>query len=138
MTFKILDHPGDVKFRTNGETLEGAFTEVVSAVSELVGGPPESNETVTKAIKFDARTLEALLFDFLNQLILFQDIENVVVIRADELVIESSQHGYHLSATFYGNRIPSDEALFDLKAPTYSQMLIDDNDGWTIEAVIDV
>lgn len=139
MTYEILDHPADVKFRTYGATLEEAFSEVVTAVSDLVGGVTDSNhQTTTRETNLEARNLEALLFDFLNQIILFQDLEDAVVTRASNLDIEETDNGYQLSAVLQASRIPPDQALLDLKAPTYSQMMVRGNGEWTIEAVIDV
>ncbi|MFC5277173.1 archease [Halorubrum rubrum] len=139
MTYEILDHPADVKFRTYGATLEEAFSEVVTAVSDLVGGVTDSHhQTTTRETDLEARNLEALLFDFLNQIILFQDLEDAVVTRASNLDIEETDTGYRLSAVLQASRIPPDQALLDLKAPTYSQMMVIGNGEWTIEAVIDV
>ncbi|MGB9950889.1 archease (plasmid) [Haloarcula marismortui] len=139
MTYEILDHPADVKFRTHGATVEEAFSEVVTTVSDLVGGVTNSHhQTTTRQIDLEARNLEALLFDFLNQIILFQDLEDAVVTQAPNLDIEETDNGYRLSAVLQANRIPPDQALLDLKAPTYSQMMVSGNGEWTIEAVIDV
>ena len=139
MTYEILDHPADVKFRTHGATLEDAFSEVISAVAALVGGAvaPDS-ETMTRETDLEARTLEALLFDFLNQLILFQDLEDAVVTDATDLEIDETAEGYRLSAVIHAVSIPADQPLLDLKAPTYSEMEVEGNGGWTIEAVLDV
>lgn len=139
MTYEILDHPADVKFRTHGETLEDAFSEVVPAVSALVDGANESSRrTVTREAELEARNLEALLFDFLNQLILFQDLEDAVVTQATDLRIEETGSGYSLSSIIHAIPIASDQPRLDIKAPTYSQMRVEQNDGWTIEAVLDV
>lgn len=139
MSYEIIDHPADVKFRTTGETLEAAFAAVVEAVSALVGGENESaSPSVAREIEVEARDREALLFDFLNQLILFQDLEDVVAVRTDSIEIEVTGDGYRLSARVHAVPIPSDRPLLDIKAPTYSQMKIDSNGGWTIEAVLDV
>lgn len=139
MPYEILDHPADVMFRTNGETLEEAFLEVVTAVSDLVGGTTDSHQrTVTREIELEARNLEALLFDFLNQLILFQDLEDVVTTHAADLKIDEIDTGYRLSGVIHAMPIPSDQPLLDIKAPTYSQMMITQNGDWTIEAVLDV
>lgn len=139
MTYEILNHPADIKFRTNGETLEEAFSEVVKAMSELVGGAPENQQPkVTDETKIEATNLEALLFDFLNQLILFQDLEDVIVVQAENLQIDETESGYRLSGGIHAVPILSDQPLLDIKGPTYSQMMINQNGGWTIEAVLDV
>ncbi|QLG61135.1 archease [Halorarum salinum] len=143
MSYELMEHPADVGFRTTGGTLDEAFAEVVRAVSDLVGANPTGRPSVAREVDLEARNREALLFDFLDRLILFQDVEDVAVTHADPLVIEESGSGYRLSATVHATPIPSEEPLLDLKAPTYSGMRIErDDDGrggdWTIEAVLDV
>ena len=139
MAYEILDHPADVMFRANGETLEEAFVEVVSAVSELVGVEDGTGDhAVTWRTELETRNLEALLFDFLDQLILSQDLEDAVVTGAGDLEIDETGDGYRLSAVIHATPIPSDQPLLDIKAPTYSQMVIEPNEGWTIQAVLDV
>lgn len=139
MSYEILEHPADVKFRIHGETLEDAFGAVVTAVSELVGGPMEpAQRTVTREIDLEARNLEALLFDFLTQLILFQDLEDAVVTHAADLEIIETDNGYRLSTVIHAVPIPSEQPLLDIKAPTYSQMRVEQNGDWTIVAVLDV
>lgn len=94
MTHEILDHPADVKFRVTAPTLEAAFAEVVAATSDLVGGVNDTqSSTVTREVDLEARTLEALLFDFLDKLILLQDLEDAVVTHADALDIDETESG---------------------------------------------
>ena len=139
MTYELLDHPADVKIRTQGATLEDAFAEVVAAVAAVVGEVgSETREAVPLAVDLRAPSAEPLLFDFLNELILFQDLEDVVVTRADGLSIERDAEGYRLTASIRARPIPPDRPRLDLKAPTYSEMRIEQGDGWTIEAVLDV
>jgi SHS2 domain-containing protein len=123
MTHEILDHPADVRFRANGATFEAVFSEVIEVVSELVGGEHETRPpTVTRELDLEARNLEALLFEFLNQLILLQDIEDAVVTHAERLEVEETADGYRLSGTVHAAPIPSESPLFEIKAPTDSQM----------------
>ena len=139
MTYELLDHPADVKFRTRGETIEAAFAAVVPALAALVdGGSERDRGTVTRETTVEGRNLEALLFDFLDQLILFQDLDDAVVTAATGVEIDETEGGYRLSAVIHARPIPADEALLDVKAPTYSEMRVEESDGWTIEAVLDV
>ncbi|GAB7095350.1 hypothetical protein JCM30237_25030 [Halolamina litorea] len=138
MSFELLEHPGDAKLRARGETLEDAFSGVVDAVSALVGGTGIDGPETTREVELAARNPEALLFDFLDRLILFQDLEDVVVTRATALAIEETDDGVRLSATLHGVAIPPDRTLLDVKAPTYSEMRIEENAEWVIEAVLDL
>jgi SHS2 domain-containing protein len=139
MPFELLAHPADVKLRSRGRTIEDAFTGVVDAVAELVGGVDGgAGEPIRREIELEARSHEALLFDFLDRLILLQDIDDAVVTRASSVAIEETDAGYRLSAVVQAVLIPAAQPLLDLKAPTYSEMRVEGNGEWTIEAVIDV
>ena len=139
MTFELLANPADVKLRTHGATLEEAFAGVVTALSALVGGTAAPTESATAhELDLAARDVEGLLFDFLDELILLQDVEDAVVTRAESVEIEETADGYRLTAVVRVAPISADSPLLDVKAPTYSEMLIEGNGEWTIEAVLDV
>lgn len=137
MTVELLEHPADVKLRTHGATLEEAFAGVAIALSTLVGGST-ATATSTHELEIEARDVEALLFDFLDELILLQDLEDVVVTKAASVAVEETAEGYRLSTVLHTAPIPADSPLLDVKAPTYSEMRIEGNGRWTIEAVLDV
>jgi Archease protein family (DUF101/UPF0211). len=44
MSYEILSHSADEKFRATGESLEEAFSEAVKAFGEIVGSDPEAGE----------------------------------------------------------------------------------------------
>lgn len=147
MSYEVLPHPADVRFRATGSSLADAFAEVVRAfaeISESRGGERECHE-VTVA----SEDREALLFDFLAQLILLQEVEGCAVTRAEDVTVEATDDGgFRLAATVVGG--PIEEALFDIKSPTYNEMRVaradDVGDGsrertdgeWVLEATLDV
>lgn len=136
MSYEILGHSADEKFRAEGQDLEEAFSEAVKAFSDIVGG--EEGEKETYEIKLEAGNLEALLFDFLARMIFLQDTEEVTVARSKELSIEDSDNIYRLEAVLEASRIQDGTGL-DIKAPTYNEMKIREEEGnWVIEAVLDV
>jgi SHS2 domain-containing protein len=142
MSYTILHHPADVKFKTTGSTLEEAFAEVVRAIGNIVlsEGRTEIPDKVSvqQTIQIEAESLEALLFDFLGQLILLQDLEDSVVSHTDDLSIIETENTYTVSATIVARPIPPGKAFLDVKAPTYSEMRIESNEEWVIEAVLDI
>ncbi|MFC6976771.1 archease [Halomicroarcula sp. GCM10025709] len=141
MPYELLSHPADVKLRARGESLDAAFRAALDAVSAIVtdGDPVPAGERRTRQVAIEARTAEALLFDLLDRVILFQDVENAVVTGITGLSIHRSDDGFELSGTLVGAAIDPDERAMDLKAPTYSEMrVVEDDDGWVLEAVLDV
>lgn len=136
MSYEILEHPADEKFRTEGETIEEAFSEVVKAFSEIVGG---EGGMYHHEIKVESEGYEALLFDFLDELIFLQDTEGVVVSYAEDLDIEDTEKGKRLTAKILVDDISDTMSPMDVKAPTYSEMKVDHKDGkWVLQAVLDI
>ncbi|MFB6175167.1 MAG: archease [Candidatus Nanohalobium sp.] len=136
MPYKILEHPADEKFRAEGETVEEAFSEAVKAFSEIVGG---DEGMYHHKVSVESKGYEALLFDFLDELIFLQDTEGVVVSHAEDLEIEDTGKGHRLTAKILVDDISDKMALLDIKAPTYSEMKVDHEDGkWILEAVLDI
>ena len=136
MSYEILEHTADEKFRATGETLQKAFSESVKAFSKITKG----NKGKTKhSIKIESENTEALLFDFLDKLIFLQDTEGVAVGHAENLEIEEKEKSYKLTADIMTDPITSGMTLTDIKAPTYNEMKVDYQDGkWILEAVLDI
>lgn len=141
MSYEILNHTADAKFRATGDSLEEAFSESVKAFGKIVGTSPKAGNTRHR-IKVTSENYEALLFDFLDELIFLQDSENIAVCHADDLEIEEKGRGeeYSLEATIWTNVITNSMNLLDIKAPTYNEMTVDyqEGEGWVIEAVLDI
>jgi SHS2 domain-containing protein len=133
MTYEILEHTADVGFRATGETLAEAFESATRAFAEIVSyeDPPEADDGIR--IKVEAEDLEALLFDYLDRLIYTQDVEGVVVVDADA---EATNDPPRVEATLYV--APTRRGFMDIKAPTYSDMRAEKEDGWVLEAVLDI
>lgn len=137
MSYEILDHTADAKFRAEGETLEEAFEEVVNAFAEIVGN---SGGEYHHEVEVEAENLEALLFDFLDRLIFLQDSDEVVVANAEKLTIKEKESSYSLKASIAVDTIEPGMSLVDVKGPTYSEMKVDyeEGAGWVAQAVLDI
>jgi SHS2 domain-containing protein len=138
MSHESLPHPSDAKFRATGDTLADAFAAAVEAVGDLAGAAG-TGEPVRKDVSLHARTRESLLFDLLDQVVLFQDVAGAVVDGVTDLSVDRRDDGVSLTGTLHGHRIADDEARLDVKAPTYSEMRVDEtDDGCIVEAVLDL
>ncbi|MFB6213055.1 MAG: archease [Candidatus Nanohaloarchaea archaeon] len=137
MGYEILEHTADAKFRATGETLEEAFSETVMGFAEIVGDGERGQ--VRHEIEVESENLEALLFDFMDRLILLQDTEGVTVREAENLEIEEKKHGYALTADIMTDKLDPGGSYLDVKGPTYNEMKVEQGDGeWVIEAVLDI
>jgi len=135
--YEILEHSADEKFHAEAPTKKEAFKEAVKAFAEIVGGDTEG--MYTHSIKVESENLEALLYDFLDELIFLQDSEGVVISHAKSLDFEELENGFRIKADILVDVITADMSLLDIKAPTYNEMRIDYRDEkWVLEAVLDV
>ena len=137
MSYEILEHTADEKFRATGKDLDEAFSEAVNAFSEIVGG---GGGEYHHKVEIESENLEALLFDFMDELIFLQDSEGVLVSHSKDLTVEETEDGHRLTATILVDPITSDTRGLDIKGPTYSEMKVDyeKGEGWVIETVLDV
>jgi SHS2 domain-containing protein len=137
MSYEILGHSADEKFRAQGDTLDEAFKEAVKAFSEIVDG---GGGMYTHTIEVESENLEALLFDFMDRLINLQDIEDVVISHAKNLEYEELDDGHRIEADIMVDTIDLEDQPLDIKAPTYNEMKVDyiKGEGWTLETVLDI
>ncbi|WP_276301799.1 archease [Halorussus lipolyticus] len=137
MSYELRDHTADVAVEVTGPTLESVFA---GAGDGLAGAMcDEIPESVGDRFDFEVRAeaREALLFDYLDQLIYERDVrsvlpvDNEVEIREEggEWVLEASARGVPLA----------DVSAREIKAVTYSEMALEETDsGWRAYVVFDV
>lgn len=138
MSYEILEHTADEKFRATGKSLEEAFNEAVNAFAEIVADGESGSSTYR--IEVESESLESLLFDFLDRLIVLQDTEGIIICGGDWVDIEEEKPGYRLEAQLHTDRIDPGGSYMDVKAPTYNEMKAEysKGEGWVLEAVLDI
>ena len=135
--FEILEHSADEKFHAEGDSKEKVFSEAVKAFAEIVGGNTEG--MYHHKIDVESENLEALLYDFLDELVFLQDSEGVAISHAEDVKIEEKTDSWKINASILVDNITSDMNLLDIKSPTYNEMKVDYQDEkWILEAVLDV
>jgi SHS2 domain-containing protein len=88
-------------------------------------------------IRVSAEGREALLFDYLDELIYERDVRSVLPVDNDGSVTEDTD-GWHFEGEYRGVDLAAVTAR-DLKAITYSEMAIEETaDGWRVYVVFDV
>ena len=136
MSYELRDHTADVAVAASGPTLDSAFAAVADGLTAaMCEDVPDSGERFEFAVRAESR--EALLFDYLDELIYERDVravlptDNEVGIRQadDEWVLEASARGVPLA----------DVTAREIKAVTYSEMeLTETDEGWRAYVVFDV
>lgn len=136
MSFELQDHPADVAIVGRGDSLGAAFAAVADgmAAASCDDWPAEGE---VRSLTVSAGNLEALLFDYLDELIYRRDIEAVLPVDNTATVADRND-AYRLEGTYRGVPLSAIHAR-DVKAPTYAEMAIEETTGgWKARVVLDV
>ncbi|WP_313695826.1 archease [Halorarum halobium] len=136
-TFTLREHTADVAVEADGPSIDAAFGAVADGLAAAMAeSVPEVGDRFSFSVRAESR--EALLFDYLDQLIYERDVRSVLPVDnaaavstdRDEWVVEASARGVPFAAAA-GAR--------DVKAVTYSEMELGETaDGWRAYVVFDV
>lgn len=137
MGFEIIGHTADVAVEATGDDLGALFANMAEGLAAcmLDEQPPPAGETFDLTLA--AEDVEALLFDYLDRLIVLRDIENVLPVdNAADVSIDEA--GASLRASARG--VPLELiAAREIKAVTYSEMCVERTNGtWRAYVVFDV
>ena len=148
MGYELREHTADVAVEAVGESLGGVFALVADGMSAaMCEDRPAGGDSHTVDVTAESR--EALLFDYLDQLIYERDVRSVLPVdstaridqeRPDDTAGAGDEETgrWRVVAEYRGLPLDSVEAR-DLKAVTYSQMTLEENDGrWRAYVVFDV
>ena len=140
MSFALREHTADVAVEASGESLNAVFGAVADGMAAAMCDevPDTGGERFDLSVAAESR--EALLFDYLDELIYERDVRGVLPVDNEAAVSDRSSDGgeWTLSATARGIALEA-VAARDLKAVTYSEMDVSETaDGWHAYVVFDV
>lgn len=117
-------HTADAKFKAYGRTCEEMFANAGVACFEVVTETEKVG--VNQEFRIEARShdLEALLFDFLDELLFLLDTEGFIVAGFRDMVIEKVDEGYSLQTTVVGDHYKGYDVSCNVKAVTYNDMYV--------------
>ncbi len=125
--FIYEDHTADVQARCWGKSLEEAYNQTAySLMATITPNLNKISSKVEKKIKIEAEDKEALLFDFLSELLYIFDVDELVFNTIKVQIIKESEDLYVLNALLSGEKfdISKHEIGVEVKAITYSFMEI--------------
>jgi SHS2 domain-containing protein len=132
--FDLLEHPGDVKLRARGDSLEQLFANAARGMMSYLFGAQIANARPqrTEVIEVEAPDREGLLVDWLSELLYRATSEYQAY--GEFRIRELSDR--RLTAT--AGVIPA-EAIDDIKAVTHHELSIRERDGgWEATVVFDI
>ena len=136
MSYELRPHTADVAVAATGERLGETFAAVADGLAAATCDEvPDAGERFSITVR--AEGLEALLFDYLDQLIYERDVRGVLPV-ANEAVVREDGDEWVIDASARGVSL-ADIAARDVKAVTYSEMRVERADGgWEAYVVLDV
>ncbi|MDI6793042.1 MAG: archease [bacterium] len=137
--YEYLPHTADAKFRAYGQTLEEAFGNAALAIFNLLVDTEKVESRLEHKVSLTARGKESLLFDFLSELLFLIDAENFLLAGVDKVSISEESSSFKLEATLLGDNLTGYDIHGQVKAVTYHEMVIsEDENGWALQVVVDV
>ncbi len=125
--FIYEDHTADVQARCWGRSLEEAFNQTAySLMATITPDLKRISSNIEKKIKIEAEDKEALLFDFLSELLYIFDVDELVFNTIKVQIIKESEDLFVLNALLRGEKfdVSKHEIGVEVKAITYSFMEI--------------
>ena len=135
--FRLLDHTADVGFEAFGGTLEETFANAGRALTNLFVDLESIQPREQVLIKASSKDLEALLVNFLSEVLFLTDAEGWLLREFDVQLAE----GPLLQATAWGEKFDRSrhQAKTPVKAITYHQLALEQfPDGWRARIYVDI
>lgn len=159
MPFELRDHTADVAVAATEESLGAVFAAVADGLAAaMCESIPDGGERFAVAVSAESR--EALLYDYLDELIYQRDVRSVLPVDNEAAVRSSAgrdgtadedeppvrtatgnagdEDRWHLEASARGVPLAAVDAR-EIKAVTYSEMALEERpEGWRAYVVFDV
>ncbi len=139
-SYQYLDHTADILFQAEGDSLEELFEQCALAVEDTQVHLDKVEQKKKVAIKGKSKSLENLLFDFLDDLLFYKDAEQLVFSRF-EAKIEEKKGIYHLNCLAYGEKLKVEkhQPKVDVKAITMHMFEVKKIRGkWKAQVLVDI
>lgn len=137
--YRFLHHTADAKFQAFGATLEEAFANAALATASLMWDREKVEKNIEHQVEAQGKDLKQLLVDFLEVVLYLLDSKMFLLASVGKIKIEKKKNRFFLKTVFKGDEYcPKYKTYGDVKAITYDEMDISENDYFTIQVVVDV
>jgi SHS2 domain-containing protein len=144
--FKYLPHTADAKFVAEGKDIEEAFKNAAFAMFNIIVDTDKVEKKIKKVIEIEGNRELSLLYDFLEELLVYLDADGFLLADLENLNIQKEgtdeQPIYKLKALAYGDTYTKEnkhDVQGNIKAVTYNDMEIKKSDNKVeITVVIDL
>ena len=136
--FEYLEHTADIKFRAYGQNIEEMMNNAALALFNAMTDTSVVQINKTWKVKLSAPDLAQLAYYWLSELVFLFETELTVYSEFNVKVHHNQE--WILEAQIGGERIDPKKHAFDneVKAVTLHEFVVNKNDIWCIQAVLDV
>ncbi len=133
--FKFLEHTADIKFQAFGKNIAEVFENSALAMfNSMYDGKVKKSKSFK--INVNGKDFESLMYNFLEELLFLFDSENFFMSKVKNIKITKD---FKLSAEIFGDEAENYEIHIDVKAITYNEMFVkQENKKWIAQVVLDV
>ena len=134
--FEVIDHTADVGIIAYGSDLKEAFASAAYGMFSLIADLDGVGEGVSREVDVQATDQEALLVDWLNELLYLFDVDRIIFKRFEITDLNRNR----LRAKVYGERIDTSrhQLRTAVKAATYHMLKIERNKGVKVQFILDI
>lgn len=139
--FEFLEHTADVYIAAYGASLEQAFENAALASTEVMTDTGKVEPSLEETVEIGAHDLKALLYSWLEELLIRFDTNGILYSRFKINVIEQTEEGFRLEARIWGEEFDPEKHPQELgiKAVTYHRMeIIKQPECVTLKFILDV
>ncbi len=139
MSFELRDHTADIAVAATGETLADVCTALAEGLAAAgTEDVPDGGDRFDFSVTAESR--EAVLFDYLDELIYLRDVRGELPVdnRVEAIDRPDDEDGWSLEASARGVPLVDVDAR-EVKAVTYSEMRLEESEeGWEAYVVFDI
>jgi SHS2 domain-containing protein len=120
--FKLIEHTADIGLTASGGTLDEAFANAAYGMFSIMADLKNIREKESRQVNLEGTDMETLLFDWLNSLLYYFDVEGLLFKRFEVSLPEGG-----LRATCRGEKYDPKRHQIKLgvKSATYHMLKVD-------------
>lgn len=136
--FEFVDiTTADVAFIAYGKNLDELFENAAMAMFEVMINTEQVKSKIKKEINVDGNDLVSLMFNWLNNLLVYVDGDNLAFSKFD---VKIDENKFNLDAVCSGEKIDNKrhEIRTAVKAATYHKLEIKKGEYWQARVIVDI
>jgi SHS2 domain-containing protein len=139
--FRFLEHTADAYVEAYGKTLEEAFGNAAVAMTDVITEHEKVEAKVEETFKVEAQDEPALLYSWLEELLLEFELKGKLYSRFEVFEIKETPAGFRFLAKAWGENYDKKKhpSKVGIKAATYHMMEIKkEPEGVTLRFILDI